>query len=329
MAKSVFSKVDEYGFERSENFNYDVYDEFMSEYIRVLTRRAQRWNTLKNDIFNRPAVLKRFIRKGIPSDLRSTVWMRVSGGENLKNNSPYTYNNLREKIREQHIIDMIQIDLPRTFPENIYFSNNEHLPKMLFNVLATFAHQNKEVGYCQGLNYIAGLLLLATKNEEVSFWLLKALVETILPQYYIVTMKGLLVDLDVLDELVRKLEPVVHRHIHNIGMPWAMGTTKWFICLYSEVLPAETVFRIWDCLFSEGSKIIFRVAITLIRLHKEKILQTKELGELIGCFRDMKNHESVINCHKFMQEVFKLSGNLSNTTVRRLRYQYNIQDKDK
>lgn len=184
---------------------------------------------------------------------------------------------------------------------------------MLFNVLATFAHQNKDVGYCQGLNYIAGLLLLATKDEEASFWLLKALVEKILPQYYIVTMTGLLIDLDVLDELVHKYEPVVHRHIQNVGMPWAMGTTKWFICLYSEVLPAETVFRIWDCLFNEGSKIIFRVAITLIRLHKDKILQTSELGELIGCFRDMRNHESVINCHQFMQ--VSMAGKIQNLTT--------------
>lgn len=141
---------------------------------------------------------------------------------------------------------------------------------------------------------------MATKDEEVSFWLLKNLVEEILPQYYIKTMRGLLVDLDVLDEIVRKYEPTVHRHIRNIGMPWAMGTTKWFICIFSEVLPAETVFRIWDCLFYEGSKIIFRVALTLISLHKDQILQTTELGELIGCFRDMRNHPSVIDCHLFM-----------------------------
>nr|XP_023029051.1 growth hormone-regulated TBC protein 1-like [Leptinotarsa decemlineata]XP_023029052.1 growth hormone-regulated TBC protein 1-like [Leptinotarsa decemlineata]XP_023029053.1 growth hormone-regulated TBC protein 1-like [Leptinotarsa decemlineata] len=300
MAKSSYSKVDEYGFERPENFNYESYDQYMSQYFRILTRRSQRWNTLKGDIFKKPNTLKRFIRKGIPSDRRTSVWMHISGADNLKRSSKLTYNELKMKINNQNIIDTIQIDLPRTFPDNIYFSTHEYLPKMLYYVLATFAHQNKEVGYCQGLNYIAGLLLLATKDEEASFWLLKVLVEQILPQYYIVTMTGLLTDLDVLDELVRKYEPVVHRHIHNIGMPWAMGTTKWFICLFSEVLPTETVFRIWDCLFLEGSKIIFRVALTLIRLHKENILLTSELGELITCFKDMRNHQSVINCHQFM-----------------------------
>ncbi|KAJ8916156.1 hypothetical protein NQ315_016295 [Exocentrus adspersus] len=318
-SKSEYSKVDEYGFERPDNFNYDLYDKYMSQYMRTLTRRAQRWNSLKGDIYKKSSTLKRFVRKGIPSDYRTSAWMHISGAEELKKSSSFTYLELKNGISNQHIIETIKIDLPRTFPDNIYFTNHKHLPTMLFNVLGTFGHQNKEVGYCQGLNYIAGLLLLATKDEEASFWLLKVLVENILPQYYIVSMTGLLTDLDVLDDLIRKYEPSLHRHIHNIGMPWAMGTTKWFICLFSEVLPTETVFRIWDCLFYEGSKIIFRVAITLIKLHKQEILQTSELGELIACFRNMRNHETVINCHQFMSDIFKMSGNLSNSQIEKLR----------
>lgn len=272
----------------------------MSLYMRVLTRRSLRWNTIKDRTYKKNNTLKRFIRKGIPSDRRVAVWMVTSGAEQIKYESPFSYAELRNKINNSALIDTIEIDLPRTFPDNIFFTNDEYLQKQLFNVLATFAHQNKEVGYCQGLNYIAGLLLLATKNEEASFWLLKTLVEKILPKYYVSSMSGLLVDFDVLNELIQKLEPSVYQHIHNIGMSWALGTTKWFICLYAEVLPTETVLRIWDCLFNEGSKIIFRVAITLIKMHKTQILETTELGELVQCFTNMRNHDGVINCHQFM-----------------------------
>jgi hypothetical protein len=55
----------------------------------------------------------------------------------------------------------------------------------------------------QGLNYIAGLLLLVTKSEDTSFWLLKGLVERIVPNYYTRTMDGVITDIDVLDELIR------------------------------------------------------------------------------------------------------------------------------
>ncbi|XP_044267353.1 growth hormone-regulated TBC protein 1-A [Tribolium madens] len=322
MAKSSYSKVDEYGFERPDNFNYEAYDEFMSNYMRILTRRSLRWNTIKDSSYGKSNTLKRFIRKGIPSDRRVAVWMSTSGASKLRDESPYTYQELKRKINNRGLIETIQIDLPRTFPDNIYFTNHEHLPQQLFNVLATFAHQNSEVGYCQGLNYIAGLLLLATKSEEASFWLLKTLVEKILPKYYIPSMAGLLTDLDVLNVLIQKSEPTIHQHIQNIGMPWALGTTKWFICLYSEVLPTETVLRIWDCLFYEGSKILLRVAITLIKIHKPLILQTSELSELIACFRNMRSHENVINCHQFMNDVFKLPGSFPSSNLEKLRRKY-------
>lgn len=269
--------------------------------MRTLTRRAKRWEELQEyERYRKGNKLKRFVRKGIPLSLRRTVWMAVSGAKALQTECGLTYSSLKGKAESHSVLETIKIDLPRTFPDNIFFVNEHALQQQLFNVLAAFANQNTEVGYCQGLNYIAGLLLLATKNEEASFWLLKTLVERILPQYYIKSMSGLITDLEVLDDLVLKLEPEIHRHIKRIGMPWAVATTKWFICVYAEVLPTETVLRIWDCLFYEGSKIIFRVALTLIRMHKTEILRARELGELVTCFKEMGQHRDVINCHVFM-----------------------------
>lgn len=206
----TFSKVDEYGFERPENFNYNVYESFMSNYMRILARRAKRWSDLKEgEKYKKSNALKRFVRKGIPSSERRLAWLSISGGQVLWQQSINTYSALRKKNTNPTLLDIIEIDVPRTFPDNVFFTQDETLPKQLFNVLATFAHQNSEVGYCQGLNYIAGLLLLATKNEEISFWILKALIEQILPAYYIKSMQGLITDLAVLDELVEKNEPQV------------------------------------------------------------------------------------------------------------------------
>lgn len=38
--------VDPYGFERSEDFDYTSYEELMSEYLVVLTRRSIKWSKL-------------------------------------------------------------------------------------------------------------------------------------------------------------------------------------------------------------------------------------------------------------------------------------------
>lgn len=149
-------------------------------------------------------------------------------------------------------MDAIRIDLPRTFPENILFEN---IRTPLFNVLVAYANHNKDIGYCQGFNYIAGMLLIVTKNEEHTFWLLKILVEKITKSYHTKTMSGCITDIAVLRELLFERSPEICEHLDRCGLPFAVITTKWFVCMFAEVLPIETVLRVWDCLFAEGSKV--------------------------------------------------------------------------
>lgn len=111
--------------------------------------------------------------------------MKVSGAETAYNTNPNVYNLALNTQFQKEIVEIIKLDIPRTFPENIYFDVHKN---ELFNVLVAFAHQNSDVGYCQGLNYIAGLILIVTKNEASTFWLLKHLVENVAPEYHTRTM---------------------------------------------------------------------------------------------------------------------------------------------
>ncbi|KAL0281468.1 UNVERIFIED_CONTAM: hypothetical protein PYX00_002449 [Menopon gallinae] len=320
--KSVFSKVDEYGFERPEDFNYEKYEEFMSFYVTILARRSKKWAELLGDnkVLKRSRRLKRYIRKGIPLEHRGLVWLAVSGAQDLKNNmSDNFYDSLLKQEHNPTITETVKLDLHRTYPDNIFFQTTDHYQNELYNILVAYAHHNPKVGYCQGLNYIAGLLLLATKCEETTFWLLKILVEHILEDYYSSTMEGVIVDIEVLTELIRIMVPDVYEHITSLGLPWAVVTTKWFICLFAEVLPIETVFRIWDCLFYEGSKILFRVGITLIKHNRKQLLACEDFTDAAECFKNMTKDYLVLHCHDFIQSLFKIPGPLSNSTILRIR----------
>lgn len=43
---SLFCRVDPYGFERPDDFDYASYEAFFSRYLVVLTRRAIKWSKL-------------------------------------------------------------------------------------------------------------------------------------------------------------------------------------------------------------------------------------------------------------------------------------------
>lgn len=153
-----YSEIDEYGFKRPADFDYEYYERIMTVYYAVLTSRALRWEKFlrKHDILDGGNTLKRFIRKGVPSSMRPEVWLKSSSAFVHRQRQPDLYQKLLKCSYDKETADQIRVDLPRTFPENIYF---DQYKTSLFNVLITYSLNNKDVGYCQGLNYIAGTIL--------------------------------------------------------------------------------------------------------------------------------------------------------------------------
>ncbi|XP_069812866.1 growth hormone-regulated TBC protein 1-like [Dendropsophus ebraccatus] len=248
--------------------------------------------------------VKRYIRKGIPNEHRSTVWMIVSGAQGqMELNPGYYHSVLLEGKKNAKLVDAVVTDLNRTFPDNVKFrkSASPCLQQTLHNVLVAYGQHNKTVGYCQGMNFITGILILVTKDEEKAFWLLDALIGRILPDYYSPAMMGLKIDQEVLGDLVKIKIPAVAALIDQHEVMWTLLVSRWFICLFIDILPIETVLRIWDCLFYEGSKILFRVALTLIKHHQAYILEAKNFPDVCDKFKDITKGKLVTECHLFMQ----------------------------
>ncbi|KAK3724331.1 hypothetical protein QZH41_001812 [Actinostola sp. cb2023] len=300
---TIRSPVDEYGFKRPDDFDYENYDHFMSSYLRVLARRASRWKKFirGSSKVKKSRKVKRFVRKGVPAEHRGQVWMDISGARKRKKRNPNYYKDLLKTDLDELVEHSITTDINRTFPENIHFgSMKQDLRKSLYNVLHVYALHNTSIGYCQGLNYITGLLILIVKNEESAFWLLDVLLSKRIPDYYAKDMIGLQVEQEVLLQLVKLKMPALHAHIESAGLPYSIFSTKWFICLFIDVLPIETVLRIWDSLFYEGSKILLRVSLTLLSLHETELMAAKDFAQLCTAMKTITQNPSTMDCHSFM-----------------------------
>ncbi|KAK7484864.1 hypothetical protein BaRGS_00023907 [Batillaria attramentaria] len=318
------SKIDGYGFERKEDFDEQSYEAFMSTYFMVLARRAARWRPLVvgKERVSKSRKLKRFCRKGIPGEHRPLVWMEVSGaGERMKE-EPGLYRQLLTQKLDGTATESIMLDIHRTFPENIYFANTidpSGLQKPLTNVLKAFALNNPHIGYCQGLNFVAGMMLLILRSEEKAFWLLDTVTRQLLPDYYASDMLAVKAEQELLGDVVRWKLPDLYAHLDQVGLHWSLVGMKWFICLYADVLPVETVLRIWDSLFFEGSKIVMRVALTLIAKKKTELMEAKDFTATVEILKKLESDPVVLNCHTFMESIFKETGSLPRAKLRKMR----------
>mmetsp|Transcript_46601 Transcript_46601/g.92699 ORF Transcript_46601/g.92699 Transcript_46601/m.92699 type:complete len:143 (-) Transcript_46601:331-759(-) len=66
--------------------------------------------------------------------------------------------------------------------------------------------------------------------------------------------------------------PLLYNHLAQQGVEPTMYASQWFmtVCIYN--FPFSTVVRVWDIFLAEGVKIIFRIALALLKLNQEVLL---------------------------------------------------------
>lgn len=276
--------------------------------------------------------LKRYVRKGIPAEWRGESWWFFANGNEklLKNKGLYhslvgklfdsndhcvlpqetLLKNISSILKNDDFFTDVQIierDLNRTFPENIHFmKDSEKEPSMIVSlrkVLYAFALHDPKIGYCQSMNFLAGLLLLFL-DEEKTFWMLVTITNEILPNVHNRNLEGVNVDQGVLMLCIKEYLPEFWSKINNTPQdqylknsssfssessssspfgkesptpnkkneflfklpPITLCTAGWFMSCFIGTVPIETTLRIWDCVFYEGSHFLFKTSMAIMKL---------------------------------------------------------------
>ncbi|KAI0110262.1 RabGAP/TBC [Daldinia grandis] len=376
---------DRYGFRKSNQYvNREQYDNWNEGYTEYLERRRKKWNAflrehgLMTDNPNRfpprSNKTKRFVRKGIPPDWRGAAWFYYAGGPAVVAKHAGLYDGLLKQKAKEVDVEAIERDLHRTFPDNIKFrscpasasdSSQQALAKetegiipvpekpmiiSLRRVLHAFAIYNPRIGYCQSLNFLAGLLLLFVESEEHAFWLLNIIARVYLPGTHETSLEGANVDLGVLMSSLRDSMPNVwakiggeldgtdvvwskswrHRHRAETTRlpPITLCMTAWFMSCYIGTLPIESTLRVWDVFFYEGSKTLFRIALAIFKIGENEI---KGVGDPMEIFQVVQTiPRRLIDANGLIEACFKRRngfGHLSQETVEQKRQERRVQVK--
>ncbi|KAG9152473.1 hypothetical protein Leryth_024516 [Lithospermum erythrorhizon] len=253
--------------------------------------------------------LECLVQGGVPMSLRGELWQAFVGVKarrvekyyegllssdtdsviNVEHKNKDLEGNLESDMDTVHVPEkwkaQIEKDLPRTFPGHPALDDNGR--NALRRVLTAYARHNPSVGYCQAMNFFAGLLLLLMP-EENAFWTLLGILDDYFDGYYSEEMIESQVDQLVLEELVRNKFPKLVNHLDYLGVQVAWVTGPWFLSIFMNVLPWESVLRVWDVLLLEGNRVmLFRTALALMELYGPALVTTKDAGDAITLLQSL------------------------------------------
>ncbi|KAF7494352.1 TBC1 domain family member 2B [Sarcoptes scabiei] len=225
-----------------------------------------RWDHFMSNLSNHGEIpignpeLKQMIRLGVPQDYRCKIWrsliqqhvksLKLRLGDNyydtlLRNRPSFRFGS------QSNVLDpsakQIELDLLRTLPNN-------------------------------RLNRLAAVALLFMPEED-AFWCLVAIVEKIMPkEYFGRNLLGAHVDQYVLRDLISNKIPQLSQVMDQNQIE--ISLFAWFLTIFVDNVPVFVYLHIWDVFLHEGSKILFRFALAILRLNEQELLQMTDSASM-------------------------------------------------
>uniref|UniRef100_A0A673WCY0 TBC1 domain family member 8B n=1 Tax=Salmo trutta TaxID=8032 RepID=A0A673WCY0_SALTR len=220
------------------------------------------------------------IVRGVPEALRGELWMLFSGAVNDMAINPGYYSEIVDQSLGTSTLatDEIERDLHRSLPEHPAFQSDTGI-SALRRVLTAYAYRNPKIGYCQAMNILTSVLLLYAKEEE-AFWLLVAICERMLPDYFNRRIIGALVDQAVFEELIRMHLTQLTEHMTDLTF-FSSVSLSWFLTLFISVLPIESAVNVVDCFFYDGIKAILQLGLAVLDYNMEGLISSNDDAEAV------------------------------------------------
>ncbi|CAH1782530.1 unnamed protein product [Owenia fusiformis] len=234
---------------------------------------------------------------GIPPCVRGKVWKLAIGNDLNLTEELYEIclNRAKDRIRmmdtisidsshsfqslsqepassKESSVELIKLDVSRTFPQLCIFQKGGPYHELLHDLLSAYTCYRPDVGYVQGMSFIAAILLL--NMEVIDAFLVFANLLNKPCQVAFFRMDELLIKsyFQTYDELVKENLPKLHQHFQVHNLTPDLYIIDWIFTLYSKSLPLDVASRVWDVFCRDGEEFLFRTALGILKMYEETLM---------------------------------------------------------
>ena len=165
----------------------------------------------------------------------------------------------------------------------------------LKNILMCYSIRNTTVGYCQGMNFIVGRLLLIMDNEEQVFWIFIQIIEKILPLFYYSDLAGIIIETTIIDTFISFYLKKFYDSLleNNFKLSLNNFIHKWMVSLFAQALSPEMVYTFFDFFLLEGETCLYKGALFIMVVMQNIIFEQKNMCEfehIFNLFNEAPSH---------------------------------------
>jgi TBC1 domain family member 10 len=331
LRRVVESNYDRYGFDVADDTSSSqvfhkskkIESKIMMERRQKEISRYQKWESMLSFLAsngtisitsNSPilAKLKERIRKGVPNDLRNRAWYLISDARKFAEKYPNPRQLDISTDSDGVMIsastpDEINRDIDRTFPKHKLFLDKDNGKGIvaLRNVLRWYSIIDPEVGYCQGMNFLAGLFII-TMDEISAFHTfcsaMQSSNEVPLRHLYLPDMIETQRVLYVYGELGKLHLGHLWQHLLDENMHPTMYATEWLMTMFCRGFSFDIVTRVMDVFLTEGYKIVYRVSLALIKNIEKELMD----ADFEGIMQIMRKIPELTDADSVMDLAWKI-----------------------
>jgi hypothetical protein len=157
-------------------------------------------------------------------------------------------------------------------------------------LLRAFVHEHQKIGYCQGMSFIAAVIVHSNLRLPDAFHIFETICTSnrFLNGYHINGFPSLKVDILVLRHVASEMFKKTMRHFDEMGITLYEFAIEWLLCAFaSSVNDLDTAIRIYDLVILRGRLVLFQLVLGALKLVKRKLKKMHDLSMIIQTIRSV------------------------------------------